>query len=493
MFRTIKSKFITLSLIVIILSIGIPFGFLLIQVSQNFHDRSVLMIETNIDLLTDGLNNSMMIGDKKNVQKVVEQISSNKSIKHIRIIDKQGIIKYANHSGEIGKSIEIIEPGHLEQNILGVVKREVYLDKKTNVYKAIQPILVEERCQSCHKDNLIISYLDVDTEFTKAEIKFYTGSYHMMFLGAVLILILALGFYLIFNKFINKPLNKIMLALDTVEGGNLDLRLPASGKDEFSILNYHYNRMVYELQYSRNKIDEMHFEQLQRADKMVTLGELTASMAHDVNNYVAIIMARADYLQIESENYSALQNYKEDFNVINDQINKIAKITGNILKHSKKLSKKFSEFNLIKLIDDIKVTLDPLIKKRNIILKCKTDYSQLRILGDKIQIEQAVLNIINNAIDVTKNNGIVELIITKTENSNPQMAIKDYGPGILNENLEKIYSPFFTTKSNGKGTGLGLYIAKKIFSNHNAEFICESKNNEGTTFIVTFVGEVNND
>ena len=76
----------------------------------------------------------------------------------------------------------------------------------------------------------------------------------------------------------------------------------------------------------------------------------------------------------------------------------------------------------------------------------------------------------------------------KNQNKIPQIEIKDFGPGISKENLDKIYSPFFTTKSDGKGTGLGLYIAKKIFSNHNADIICKSIPNTGTTFTITFNG-----
>ena len=298
MFQTIKAKFILLSLLVIVLSVGIPFGFLLNQVSENFNERSEVMIETAIDLLIDGLNNSMMIGDEKNIQNIVEKISKNKSIDHIRIFNQDGMVKYASDSTEIGKIINLIEPGHIKKNISDISKREIYLDKESNVFKAVQPIMIEERCQLCHSNNKIVSYLDVDTDFTKAEINFYTGSFHMLFLGVLLIFLLAIGFYFLFNKFINRPLNNFILALDNVERGNLEVRLPSSGKDEFSILHYHYNRMVNELKYSREKIDEMHFDQLQRADKMVTLGELTASMAHDINNHSAIIMSRADYLAL---------------------------------------------------------------------------------------------------------------------------------------------------------------------------------------------------
>ena len=493
MFQTIKSKFILLSLFVIVLSVGIPIGYLLNQVSENFNERSEVMIETAIDLLIDGLNNSMMTGDEKNIQKIVEQISKNKSIDHVRIFDELGKVKYASDSTEIGEIINLIEPGHIKKNISNISKREIYLDRETNVFKAVQPIIIEERCQLCHSDNKIVSYLDVDTDLTRSEVNFYTGQFHMLFLGALLIFLLVVGFYFLFNKFINKPLNNFMVALEKVENGNLDLRLPSNGKDEFSILNYHYNKMVKELKYSRGKIDEMHFDQLQRVDKMVTLGELTASMAHDINNHSAIIMSRADYLLFESENSLDLLKYKEDLEVVNNQIEKISKITGNILKHSKKLAKNFVQLDLVKLLEDSIDMVEPLIKKRKIFLKREIKLDKAIIIGDPNQLEQIILNLVSNASDALVDGGEIKVLLQKDSNNNIQLLIMDNGIGIEEDAIEKIFSPFYTNKEADKGTGLGLYIVKNICENHNATISCESKMNIGTTFKITFVGGVNND
>jgi len=490
MFNTIKSKFIIFSLILIILSIGIPVGFLLEQVNRNFHERSVIMIEAAIDLMINGLNESMMKGDKKSIQKIVEQISDKASIDHIRIFNENGIIKYSNHSFEIGNEINVIDSGHIEKEIPNIIDRQVYLDKISNAYKAIQPILVEERCQSCHKENAIISYLDVDTDFTKAEIKYYTGSFHMIFLGIALILILAYGFYYLFNKYINEPLSECMFALDSIEAGNLDIKLSVRGNDEFSILHNHFNKMVEELKYSREKIDELHFDQLQRADKMVTLGELTATMAHDINNHSAIIMSRADYLLYEAENANLPLNLTGDLEVINNQIEKISKITRNILKHSKKLSKKFNNIDLVSLVDSIIEMLQPIAVKKKISIGKNFETNKAIVYGDPNQLEQVILNLVSNALDANTEGGNIEICISKNENSQAELKIEDNGIGIDEESLKMIFSPFYTNKEKDKGTGLGLYIVENICKNHNATVKCESKVGEGTAFTITFSSEV---
>ena len=491
MFKSIKSKFIALSLGVIIISIGVPVWILLEQVSQNFHDRSALMIEATIDLMIDGLNESMMRGDRKNVQYIVEQISDKTGIEHIRIFDKNGLIKYSDDSKEVGNLINALEPGHIAKDILDITEREIELNKSTNTYKVIQPILIEDRCQTCHQENKIISYLDVDTDFTKAEMTYYTGSLHMIFLGIALIFILAVGFYFLFNKLINKPLNNFILALDSVESGKLDIVLPTVGNDEFTRLNYHFNRMVHEIKASREEIDELHFEQLQRADKMVTLGELTASMAHDINNYSAIIMSRADYLLYESENKNFPSQITEDLKVINNQIEKISGITGNILKHSKKLSKSFTEIDLNKIITNVSDMMNPVIVKQKVNLICEVRTDDTSILGDPNQLEQVLLNLIGNSLDAIDKKGDINIILQKNSNDKLELIVEDNGNGIDKESLEMIFSPFYTNKPADKGTGLGLYIVANICKNHNATVECHSEVNIGTKFKITFNGRDN--
>lgn len=491
MFSSIKSKFIALTIGVIILSVGIPVSVLLYQVSQNIHDRSVLMIEATIDLMIDGLNESMMKGDRKNIQHIVEQIADKTGIEHIRVIDKNGIIKYSDDNGEVGQYINVLEPGHIKKEISEISEREVEINKETNGYQVVQPILMEERCQTCHQDDRIISYLDVDTDFTKAEMTYYTGSLHMIFLGIALIVILAVVFYSIFDKLINQPLNECMLALDAIEGGNLDINLSVRGKDEFSLLHNHFNQMVKELKYSRERIDELHFEQLQRADKMVTVGELTASMAHDINNYSAIIMSRADFLLYESENREFPSQITDDLKVINDQIEKISKITGNILKHSKKLSSNFTETDLSKLINSVSDMMTPLFKKQHVNLKVNIHTDESVIMGDSNQLEQVLLNLLGNSVDAIDKGGEISISLQHNENEMLELVVEDNGKGIDEKSLQMIFSPFYTNKPSDKGTGLGLYIVENICKNHNASVTCQSKVNVGTKFTITFKGKDN--
>jgi len=312
---------------------------------------------------------------------------------------------------------------------------------------------------------------------------------HFIYLGIALIILLSVGLLIIFNYFINKPLHQITGAITKLEKGDFGLQLPVERDDEFGTLNKHFNRMVYELDNSRNEIEQLHNEQLRRADKMVTLGEIAASMAHDINNHSAIIMARADYLQMQTNNDTSLDKFNEELSVIIDQVYKISKTTGYILKNAKRVSSKFSYFSLSKILDSTIGNIDPLFKMKNVSIERNYSGKDLVIHGNVEQIEQVIMNLSNNALDAMEEGGILTISVGENQLGEIELSISDNGKGIPPENIDRIFSPFFTTKIGEKGTGLGLYIVNNICKNHNAELKCNSQVGEGTEFIITFKSE----
>jgi signal transduction histidine kinase len=485
MLKTINTKFIFFTTIFILLSVGIPTTFLINQFQDNFDQRSKIMLESTLDVVNSCLRNAMLLGRQKNLPTILKNISKNRSVDHIRIIDLSGKIKYASNQSEVGKNIESLSPGH-SRPIANNEKKEIRIEDN-RIYSVTSPIINEAICQDCHGDaGDILAYVDVDTDLTQAEVYFNTGSSHMIFLAIAIIIVLFIGFYFIFNRIINKPLDQLQKAMDKVESGNLDVKLPATKVDEIGQLEGHFNHMVQNLKTSQQEIDELHFEQLQRADKLVTLGELAAEMAHEINNPAGIVMSRTDFIQMDSEKYPQLKKYDEDFEVIISQINKISKITGNILKYSKKLPKEFHLTNLQTVSEDTLNILGPRLAKKKITVEKYYQLNHPEIIGDSTQLEQVFTNLVNNAIDAMDYGGKITIRIEDIDKDRIMWSLKDTGSGMDQTIQDLIFSPFFTTKSADKGTGLGLYIVKNICKNHNAEIICESEPGQGTTFKILF-------
>lgn len=486
MFKTLKSKFITITLLLIIISVGIPSLFLINQFKLNFDERSALMIKSTLDIVVRSIYDRMMTDEHKDIRSIITDIANSPSVDHIRIIDRAGNIRYSSHPEEINNLIQDISPDHLIESGLDSIAFTKLTDE--GLYSAIQPIFNTKECQKCHDEKDNLGYIDIDTQLTRAESYFYTGTLHIIFLAILIVIILFLIFYFVFEKLINKPLYKFVHAMDEVEQGNLSVTLPIENNDEIGMMERNFNKMVSKLRESKTQIEEMYFEQLRHADKLVTLGELAAEMAHEINNPAAIIMSRADYLNMAAEDNYQLESFKEDLDVIIKQIKRVSAITQNILKYSKKLPKEFDNIEIIQIINDSTKILEPRLKKQEIKLIKEFENNKVLIFGDAVQFEQLITNLVNNSIDAVDHNGEIKIRVNKIHGNKVQIIISDNGKGIDEHIREKIFTPFFTTKKGNKGTGLGLYIVKNICKNHNAEIECRSQTNHGTEFSITFKG-----
>jgi hypothetical protein len=483
MLKKIKTKFIIYSVLLVISTAGIPIAFLLLQLRENFEQRNEYMIRGTVELIENGINYAMMQGFQKNVTHILQKISLSPNILRIRIFKEDGIITNSSDSTEINKSMYDKAYKHIVN-----FKENEYRVNKINdegVYSVIIPIVNKPECQSCHNDKTNIAYLDIDSDFTKAEVKFYTGITHMIFLGIAILMILTFSLYVLFMTLINNPLTKFIKTIDEVASGNFNSKVDYNRDDEIGYLAKSFNNMIKELKKSKEKIEELHFAELYRADKLITIGELAAEMAHEINNHSAIVVSRFDYLNMKFEANTEFEPYRKDINVIKTRLNNISKITGNILKHTKKNRTDFIEINLEKIIDDTILLFEFLTKKRDIKIEKVVSTEKKYIKGDSVQIEQVITNLLKNAIDASNNGSKVIIEINEKEGATC-LEVIDFGCGIDEYSIDQIFNPFYTTKAADKGTGLGLYIVKNICKNHNAEIFCESKLNEYTKFTIVF-------
>jgi signal transduction histidine kinase len=484
MFKSIRSKFIFLTITIIVVGVLIGNYLIIGQLKGNFQKQTSLMLATTLDVFKDGLTNEMMLNKNKNIQHILDRLSKNDHIDKVRIINPDGIIDFSSNSYEKDKNIFDVSPDHLKLN--EIKGKKIIPSSNNYIYYATLPILNSEQCMGCHGDENVIAYLDVQTNLRDTQNKFYEGTLNIIVISTAIIALIILAFYGLFNQLINKPLSKFINALNRVKEGNLSINLQQKGRDEFALLNSHFNSMVSKLNESKTQIEELHAEQLQRADRLVTLGELTAEMAHDINNHTAIIMSRADYLNLETASDKRIKEYSDDINAILHQSTQVSKITRNILRHSKKYPKLNQKINLVNTVLDCLSILNPLFTKNKINVVKNFPNDEAIIFGDQLDIEQAIMNLLTNAVDAIENGGMISITVRKNREGRTELMVADDGCGIEPLVLENIFQPFYTTKNIERGTGLGLYIVKKICDNHSAQISCQSEPALGTTFTITF-------
>lgn len=224
-------------------------------------------------------------------------------------------------------------------------------------------------------------------------------------------------------------------------------------------------------------------EQLHNAEKLASIGQLAAGVAHEINNPLGTIMMYSSILKkkyLDTDPTSI-----QDLSLIIEEAKRCKNIVSNLLNFAREGKLRLSRFNLYKLIEDI-ITKDLVVPLKSCLTTFDSYSNEIFITADYDQLKEVFLNIINNSIEAMEESEKKNLKICLIQNTNNiVIEFHDSGCGIKEENLNKIFVPFFTTKKIGKGTGLGLAIAYGIIKMHKGEITVESKLNEGTTIKIT--------
>ncbi|MGC8594385.1 MAG: two-component system sensor histidine kinase NtrB [Candidatus Kryptoniota bacterium] len=226
--------------------------------------------------------------------------------------------------------------------------------------------------------------------------------------------------------------------------------------------------------------------ELRQTEKLSFIGQISAGIAHEIGTPLNIILGNAEYLMMDRK---AGERDYEELKVIVSETNRIAKLIQQLLDFArpKKMRPKPVELNVE--IDNVLQLLKSQIEKSKIMLDLRLQDSLPLIFGDAAQLQEVFVNLIVNAVHSMEGGGELTILtrsVSKPEGDFVQVTITDTGCGIPEENLPKIFNPFFTTKEVGKGTGLGLAIAQRIVSDHKGAISVESTVGKGTTFTLIF-------
>jgi two-component system NtrC family sensor kinase len=221
-----------------------------------------------------------------------------------------------------------------------------------------------------------------------------------------------------------------------------------------------------------------------QSEKMASIGQLAANVAHEINNPLAAIIANAQLLMRDLA--QADENIMESLNLIETAGNRAAKIVSNLLESARREKNyEFEEFSLNESILDAVSMVNFEIKNRSINVKLNLEKGMPDIFAHKNQLKGVWINLIMNALGAMENQKGTLTISTSYEKLEYRIVFTDNGKGISPEHQEHIFEPFFTTKGVGKGTGLGLYVSLQVIKEHHGDVQFITKIGKGTKFIVT--------
>jgi PAS domain S-box-containing protein len=246
-------------------------------------------------------------------------------------------------------------------------------------------------------------------------------------------------------------------------------------------------RMESDLQVHAHKLKYFE-EKLRQGEKLMLLGMLASEIAHEVGTPLNIISGRVEMLSAKESGNEAV---KKDLEIINHQIERITKIIRSRLDITRRRSGQMVPVNLKLLIVSLVEFMKPQIEKNRIAVQF-TLPDEIWVSADEDQLQQVFLNLIMNAIQAIQENGQIHITADRVIRDRTEywdIQVRDNGRGISSEELPLVFEPFYTSKKEIGGTGLGLSVVREILKNHDGDISIETKVGKGTSFHVFLPSE----
>lgn len=226
----------------------------------------------------------------------------------------------------------------------------------------------------------------------------------------------------------------------------------------------------------------------EQANQLASIGQLAAGVAHEINNPLALINETAGYIKdlfFFKKQYSHDPELIEHIDTILESVERCGLITSQLLGFARKFDIKTQKVNLKQIISDVLSFHKKETEYRNIRVDVDVPEDIPEIETDRGKLQQILVNLVNNAFQAMDNGCCLDISASNEVPEEVRILISDNGCGMPEENLAKIFQPFFTTKEGGKGTGLGLTITYGLVKKLHGHISVNSKEHEGTTFILS--------
>jgi two-component system NtrC family sensor kinase len=404
---------------------------------------------------------------------MVEELSRQDGVENIVILNKEGVIKISSDRQLVGKIMNKQEATCQICHKLAPEARAKTIFLKTGngeeFLRNVSPILNREPCYECHDPDVNINGI-ILMDFSLADINRQVSSSlsKLFVLIVIMVGLLILVISSLMNRLVIKKLKLLEKTSKLIGEGKLEEKIEIPGRDEISHLANHFNRMTANLKEIQHH--------LVQSEKLAATGQLAAGIAHELNNPLGNILLYSNLILEELE--SGDQKYKNTQKIVDNTI-RGKNIVSALLDYTRESESVMNLTDINEIAEKSLMMLRHHMEIQQIDYRLDIDPKLPQILCDKNQIQQVFVNLIQNAIQSLENGGKIE-VFTRAEvrEGNIVFGVKDTGPGIPKECLDKVFEPFYTTKE--QGTGLGLSICYGIAERHNGKIWVETPNSSPT-------------
>jgi two-component system NtrC family sensor kinase len=516
---------ITLTLIVLFIILNIVFR----TVYSGFFNTTLRQNGDNISSIVEGsLYYSMLENDKAMLQRTIDIISTMSGIDEANMYDHKDSLAYTS-AATYSESIcnpdckqchdnldEMFHPKKKSYRIVDANHDCPEGQGKDNDRHLIirKPILNEKSCYTaaCHfhgKDDEVLGSLIVKLPLKELDSFVNKSSTNFLILATIITLLLVTILIFFTRKKIKNPLNSIILASEAVSKGDNNMRIEIKPNflDDLRKVSVAFNNMLdnieasskelqnwsqqleYKVQKKTEELSEAQNE-LIHVERIASLGKLSSSVAHEINNPLSgiFIYTKLIYKQLDSSDFyhpkkeSILKNLK----FIETETKRCGDIVKGLLDFSRKDQEGFVVANLHEILDSTYNLMSHSIKMKEINFKKDFKAKSNQVFCSPNQIKQACVALIVNASEAIIENGEILIKTTNPTEDTIKLEVIDNGKGISPDDLSHVFEPFFSTKHDASGIGLGLSIVHGIVENHKGIIGIESKPAVGTNISITF-------
>lgn len=311
-----------------------------------------------------------------------------------------------------------------------------------------------------------------------------------LFAEALVLLAFAYGFL---TFVVIRPIRAIGVATERAGAGDLASPIQLLPRNEFGRVGMSFNQMLERIEEGQRQVQKQleaiskanrqlqeTQQSLVRSEKLASVGQLAAGIAHEVGNPLAAI---SGYVGLLRDGELDAEEQKDVLERVQKQLDRIREIIRNLLDFSREDASAFSAVSIVACIDDALALIRALPASKGVRLTCETS-PDARVYAAQGHLVQVLINLLMNALDaVSESSRGGEILIRVEVADEVEIHVSDNGPGIPEALLHRVFDPFYTTKEPGKGTGLGLAISSRLVEDMRGKLTLESSE-RGTTFTV---------
>ncbi len=506
---------------VILAGLTVAFSYYYVSIESSQYEEFIRQCaKRTSEIIRSATRRSMLDNHKDYTFDIINTVSHLESVNEICIYDKKGKVVFSTNSEKTNRVMNMENDacvncheadGRLRPQPVQLWHRIYPKKDGTRILGYITPIINERSCYeaSCHAHSANEKYLgvlDISLSLQQLDEQIGQNRTHLIttMIAITLFSALVVGSFIWF--FVHIPVKKLLMGTQEISSGNIGYKIPTNSNDEIGVLANSFNQMSAGLEKAKKEITAWSEQLEQRVkektkelertqkrniqiEKMASLGQLSATVAHELNNPLAGILTYskliAKKLQKSDLNHDEKQSLLDNLKMIQSESQRSGEIVKNMLLFSRQSAVNFKPHDINRTIDESIELVRHHLKLHNIRLTKEYQDNLPQFEFDDNQIKQALLALYVNAVEAIGNDGSITI---RTSCPPPgrfvHISINDTGKGIPEELRPQIFEPFFSTKSETKGVGLGLFSVYAIVQKHEGEITVESGLNRGTTFTI---------